>query len=224
MNIIIINGSPRRNGITAQILKEFNSQLSGFKNVDIDYYDISDLNITPCKGCQNCYRKGECFIKDDAEILSLKLAQTDGIVIGTPNYVSNLSGELKIFVDRGHFVMEQLLKGKKAITVVTYENADGRSVQKILSKLLIYSGAKICGRILIKIPNNGDPLSINAIEHKIKRFSKNLFTSIEKKKRGNIIQNIRHSIVFRVGIKPIVLKDRDHYGGVLLHWKDRRII
>jgi Multimeric flavodoxin WrbA len=224
MRIVIINGSPRKNGITAKILKEFRSQLSGFEDVDVDYYDISDQNITTCKGCQNCYRTGECFINDDAETLSIKLGQADGIIIGTPNYVSNISGELKIFVDRGHFVMEQLLKDKKAVTVVTYENADGRSVQKILSKLMIYSGATICGRILIKISRNGDPLAVDAVNRKIKRFSKNLVTSIEKKKRGNILQNIRHSVVFRVGIRPIVLKDRDHFNGVLLHWKERRIV
>lgn len=60
---------------------------------------------------------------------------------------SNISGLLKVFVDRGHFVIEQLLKKKYAVSVSTFENYGGNDTAKVINKLLTFSGAKLCGTI-----------------------------------------------------------------------------
>lgn len=66
MHIVIINGSPRKNGATAGILHAFEQALSA-QGAAVDFLDISDLNIAPCSGCMSCYQTGVCCIKDDGD-------------------------------------------------------------------------------------------------------------------------------------------------------------
>ena len=138
MKIVIINASVRKNGATARILNDFFNNLSARGDVEIENVHLSDLRLGFCLGCCLYYKNGICHIEDDAETLSELISDSDGVVIGTPTYVSGVSGQLKTFIDRGHFVMEQLLKGKYTVGVVTYENADGGSALKTLRKLSIY--------------------------------------------------------------------------------------
>ena len=112
MKIVLINSSARKNGATAIILSEFADILSAKENVELISVNLSDLKINFCEGCCGCYRNGICHLDDDAEMLSALISNADGIIVGTPNYASSISGQLKTFVDRGHFVIEQLMKNK----------------------------------------------------------------------------------------------------------------
>ena len=52
-------------------------------------------------------------------------------MIGSPTYVSNVSGLLKTFIDRGHFVIEQLLRSKYAVGIANGENYGSRDTARI---------------------------------------------------------------------------------------------
>jgi len=222
MKIVLINASSRKNGATSKILNEFSNNLSSKSNVEVNLINVSDLKLEFCLGCCQCYKTGICFIKDDAEIISKLLAGADGIIIGTPCYASSISGQLKTLIDRGHFVIEQLLMDKHAVGVVTYENADGGSAFKALKKLFIYSGSKTVGKLLVKLPFNSDPIADEATKASIKKQSDKLYNSIVNKKKS-VTNTIIHFFVFNFGIKPFVLKKGDLYSGVLDHWKNRNI-
>ena len=142
MKVIIINGSTRIKGLTAQILHSIEDRLLE-RGAEVEFYDLIKLNMKQCTGCCACYRTGCCIFDDDAEKLSARIAEADGVVIGSPTYASNVSGLLKQFTDRGHFVIEQLLHGKYAVSVATGENYGSGDTSKILTKLLAYSGAAI---------------------------------------------------------------------------------
>ena len=126
-------------------------------------------------------------------------------------------------IDRGHFVMEQLLHGKYTLSVATYENADGISVIKSLNKLFLYSGAVLSGNICIKTVYNQDPLNSQSTKNKVRKQAERLYRNMTKPSKGNIINRIIHHTVFHVGIKPFVLKEKAKYAGVLDHWKRRGI-
>lgn len=64
------------------------------------------------------------------------MGEADGIILGSPTYVSNVSAQMKVIIDRGHFVIEQLLYIKYAISVATYENYCGKNTSKVLNRLL----------------------------------------------------------------------------------------
>ena len=65
MKIILINGSPRKNGITAQILQCMQDKLTS-NGAETELINLSELNVQHCNGCCSCYRTGHCHIHDDA--------------------------------------------------------------------------------------------------------------------------------------------------------------
>lgn len=222
MKIIILNGSPRKNGATAKILHEMEQQLSK-RDCTIEFVNICDLKFSPCKGCCACYKTGNCHMKDDAEELSIKISKADGLIIGSPTYASNISGQLKQFIDRGHFVIEQLLYGKYAVSVTTGENYGNRDASKVMVKLLKYSGVKLSGKIICKVPFNSDPQKNKGILKRSHIVAEKLYFDIQKQ-NSYILQSIVHSAIFNFGIKPFVLGKGEKYNGVLIHWKNREVM
>lgn len=218
MDIVIINGSPRKNGATAAILHMMEEHLQRKENVFVEFIDISNLEIAPCQGCCLCYKTGHCYRKDDAEKLSDRIEAADGLIIGSPTYASNMSGQLKQFIDRGHFVIEQLLHDKYAISVVTGENYGSRDTSKILTKLLQYSGAKLSGKVEYNLPFNGKPDSDYRVTKKICFLTDKMYHDIRSKKKY-LFQHIMHKAVFNVGIKPFVIRKGESYEGVLFRWE-----
>lgn len=223
MNIIIINGSPRKNGATAKILHNMERQLLQINDVVVDYVDICSLNISPCSGCCSCYKTGKCYMYDDAERLSEKIENADGIIVGSPTYASNISGLLKQFVDRGHFVIEQLLHNKYAVSVATGENYGSSDTSKILTKLLKYSGARISGKIIYNLPFNSNPCDNKKLENNLCRLSNRFYADILKRKKY-LLQSIIHRIVFTIGIKSFVKRKGESYNGVMAKWKRYGIV
>lgn len=215
MKIVIINGSPRKNGLTAEILHKMADRLSE-NGADTEFFNISDMNIAPCRGCCSCYKTGRCFIEDDGERLSDKIAAADGIIIGSPTYASNVSGQLKQFIDRGHFVIEQLLYGKYAVSVTTGENYGSRDASAVLGKLLKYSGAALSGKIICDLPF-GSGITEKTRE-KASRTADRLFKDISSKKIY-FFQSLVHKIIFNAGIKPFVERKGESYSGVVTKWE-----
>ena len=223
MKIIIINASFRKNGATARILSEFANQLNLHADTDVEIFHLSDLNIGFCHGCCSCYKTGQCFLEDDANMLVQAIVEADGLVIGTPNYVTNISGQLKTFFDRAHFVLPQLLKDKHTIGVVTYENVMGGSVFSVLKKMFVLSGAKTVDKIIAKIPLNSNPIESEKVKANIKNKAVKFHNSILRKKAKSLPDRIMHFFAFNLVIKPFVLKKGQEYQGVLQHWKAREI-
>ncbi len=102
MKILMINASPRNNGATSAILKALQISLANYRDVNIKCIHLSDLKLNYCSGCAVCYKTGSCFMKDDLENLSIEISQADGVIFATPTYVSNVTGQMKTLIDRGH--------------------------------------------------------------------------------------------------------------------------
>lgn len=102
MKVVAINGSPRgkasnTNVLVSALLK--GAQEAGAETVNVF---LAEKDIRYCKGCYSCWTKtpGKCVIQDDmAEVLAL-LEGANVIVLATPLYFNNVSGTLKVFMDR----------------------------------------------------------------------------------------------------------------------------
>ena len=223
MKIMIVNGSPRKNGATAQILYEMQRQLEQYDNVDMEMVHVADLELKYCAGCGACYQKGDCIYQDDLEKLSLKILDADGIILGSPTYASNVSGQMKVVIDRGHFVMEQLLYGKYAVSVVTYENYGGKDCAKVLNRLLTYSGARLSGAIVCRNEFHRNPLEDVRLKREMQKVVAEFYQDIAGK-RKYLLQDMKHFIVFYFGIRRFVLRKGAQYEGVVKHWKNRGIM
>lgn len=220
MKIIIINGSYRKNGATALILHEMYQKLGTYPNVEIQFYNVADLNLKYCVGCCKCYENGKCIFNDDIENLSKNIETADGIIIGSPTYASNVSGQIKVLIDRGHFVIEQLLFRKYAVSVSTYENYGGKDTSKVLNRLLSYSGATISSSLFIKVPFSASPLRDSITQNKINRAMDKFYNDIYMQK-SYICQKIKHFIIFRFGIFPFVIKKEANIKALYLNGKSK---
>lgn len=215
--ILLLNGSPRKHGTTAIILEYISEQLEK-QGLKTNVIHVSDLKLQYCIGCCKCYETGRCIYTDDIEHLSSEIEKADGIIIGTPTYASNISGQLKTVIDRGHFVIEQLLHKKYAMSVVTYENYGGKDASKILNRLLLYSGAVISDSLIIKNTFSDDPMKSRKIRDRINDGIQRFYIDLSKKKRHQY-QHIKHFVIFRFGILPFVKKKGMAYSGVIDTWK-----
>ena len=217
MKVIIINGSPRVKGLTAAILHSLEKKLNE-GGAETEFFDLSRMKMSHCLGCCSCYKTGHCCIQDDAEMLSDLIREADGIVIGSPTYASNVSGLMKVLIDRGHFVIEQLLLDKKCVTVATGENYGNKDALKVLDNLVLYSGGQLCDHVALKAPFNDVAGACERIEKVSTKTAKKMLDSF-RGGRKSLLQNVCHFVVFRFGIKPFVLKKGDKYQGVVDRWK-----
>jgi len=102
MKAIAINSSPKMDkGNTAVILNPF---LDGMREAgaEVEILYTKKLKIKPCQGEFNCWLKtpGECFQKDDMDIVRPKMFDADIWILATPLYVDGMSGPMKNLLDR----------------------------------------------------------------------------------------------------------------------------
>jgi len=225
MKIVIINGSPRRNGTTAKVLKKLKNSLEEKNDVTVFYVNLADRSISSCIGCVNCYTKGECPIKDDMKEINENVANSDCLIIGSPVYVSNVPGILKTYIDRGHFVLEQSLIGKYTYSVCTYEIAGADSVIRILNNLFRISGGVLLGSYKLKLLSTSNPLENPSVNIELNRISDKLYKNISKnKKRRALFDKLYNYIALHLVIKRHVLKHREKYGCIIQRWKSIKVI
>jgi len=224
MKVIIINGSPRVNGATGQILSKIAETIMKMdSNASIDYFDLAKLNLNYCLGCASCYRNGTCPLNDDLKKLSNAIETCDGLILGSPTYASNVSGQFKTLIDRGHFVFEQLLKNKACFSVITYENYGGKKAIAIVNDLITKSGGAVSGKYLVKL-NHGDKV-INAHRSKqIDNLCRKFLVKVNQKYPLSLFESLMRFIVFNVGIKPHVYKNELRYKGIINRWDERNYI
>jgi len=100
MKILVLNGSPRRGGVVDTILERV-LEAAGKKGCTGEKLNVCDLKLRPCTGCMACRTDGVCRLsRDDAHEAAEKIAEADLLVVGTPTYWGNMSGQLKLLFDR----------------------------------------------------------------------------------------------------------------------------
>lgn len=217
MKVVIINGSYRKSGITASALHLIEAGLKE-NGVETAFHDLGEISMSHCTGCCSCYKTGHCFMKDDAERISEQIAEADGLVLGTPTYASNVSGLMKDFIDRGHFVIEQLLRDKACVTIATGENYGYRDARKVLDRLVIYSGGVLCDSFAMNAPFNGMDVVREELSEKCRKVTRKIMKGLQKKS-FHPIQKMIHFVVLKAGIRPLVRKKGVLYQGVADKWE-----
>ena len=132
MNVLILMGSPRPHGNTAELCKPFMEELKE-NGAEVRYVTLADKDIKPCKGCYACQEvSGEygCCQNDDMPVEDILWA--DLIVLATPIYAWYCAAPMKNVLDR-HYGFNKfygsaegsLWTGKKVAIIAThgYEGA-----------------------------------------------------------------------------------------------------
>jgi multimeric flavodoxin WrbA len=91
---------------------------------DVVFEDLMlrDADLSQCTGCFVCIQKGEehCPRKDDAPAIEQKMHDADGVIFSSPVYGMNVSGLMKVFVDRFSYIFHRpRFFEKKALLLTT---------------------------------------------------------------------------------------------------------
>ena len=99
MKVLGLIGSPRVDGNTTKLV---NAILEGAaeNGAETKVYNLSVLDINPCKGCMTCKIDGKCVVDDDMQQLYDEIQAADAVVLGSPLYMWEVTAQTKLFIDR----------------------------------------------------------------------------------------------------------------------------
>lgn len=117
MKILCVEGHLREMGNTARLMDKVKDTLRS-RSVMLESVALCDRKIADCMDCGGCFETATCKIDDDMTILYEKVQDADAIIFSTPVYMWNMTGILKVFLDR-LFCVTTKLEGKKAGLVMT---------------------------------------------------------------------------------------------------------
>lgn len=144
--ILLINASNRKKN-TYKLLTSIENILKN-KGYETELITLYDYKIDFCKGCEACILKGKCFIKDDCDNIMKKIVESDGLVIGTPVYLNNMSGILKTFIDRTCSWFHRSEVAQKPTLLLA--NTQGSGIKSTLSSIeevMVQWGVCLCETI-----------------------------------------------------------------------------
>ena len=103
MKVLLLNGSPHKQGCTYTALEEIAKTLKE-EGIDSEIYQIGIGAITPCRACGACTKLGKCVINDDdVNNFVEKCKDFDGFIFGSPVHYASASGAITAFLDRVFF-------------------------------------------------------------------------------------------------------------------------
>lgn len=119
MKVLLINGSPHREGCTYTALSEAATQFEK-RGVETEVFWIGNQPVRGCIDCKSCWGKGRCVFTDDGVNACIeKITEADGVVIGSPVYFAGMAGSLKCLLDRVFYDAKRLFSGKPGAAVVS---------------------------------------------------------------------------------------------------------
>jgi multimeric flavodoxin WrbA len=146
--ILILNGSPRKNGKTASLIRAFTQGAEASGNEIKELY-LQDMKIGGCLACEGCQRNGgTCVQKDDMQIVSEAFLFADVIVFASPQYWGTITGQLKIVIDRLYAVLFGSPKVKQFVVIMTARGGMYEMTEDFFSIFTRFLGWKNLGNVL----------------------------------------------------------------------------
>lgn len=135
-NIIILNGGPRRNGNTSALLKKFTEGAESAGHTVTEFF-LDKMNIHGCKGCHGGHSSLECpcVQKDDMQQIYSAFRTCDVVVLASPLFYWNFSGQLRTAMDRLYALAEndgQYLRGNGK-SCLLFMSAAGNAFEDVVT-------------------------------------------------------------------------------------------
>jgi multimeric flavodoxin WrbA len=99
MKVLLVNGSPRQHGCTYTALTEAANALHA-RGIETEIVWVGNKEIAGCTACGGCRNTGKCVFDDLVNETAPKLAEADGVVLGSPVYYATANATLMAFVTR----------------------------------------------------------------------------------------------------------------------------
>lgn len=142
MKVLMLNGSPHAHGCTYTALCEAAKTLNE-GSVETEIVHVGHLPAHGCINCQKCSALGKCVFDDIVNELAVKLAESDGLIIGSPVYYASANGTFSALLDRLFYSYSGDLSMKVGAAVVSARRGGCSSTFDQLNKYFTISGMPI---------------------------------------------------------------------------------
>ena len=142
MKVILINGSPHKEGTTYTALSEVKRTLEA-EGIDAEIIQVGHLPIRGCIACGSCYKTGKCTIDDVVNEVAKKFEEADGLIVGSPVYYAAPNGTLISFLDRLFYSTHFDRRDKVGAAVVCARRGGCTAAFDVLNKYFSISGMPI---------------------------------------------------------------------------------
>ena len=174
MKILILMGSPRLHGNTAELCKHFIEELKT-QNTEVQYIELENMIINPCKECYVCQDKADvygCAQKDDMTKIAEKILWSDTVILATPIFAWYCTTKMKAVLDR-HYGFNKyygsaegcLWEGKRVGIIAThgYDGVYATDPFEVgVKRLCIHSNLKYIG--MYSVQDNDNLASFQTLE------------------------------------------------------------
>ena len=114
LRVLLISGSPKAEGNTAQLMKECARVIEG-RGVETEIISLADKKIESCTACGKCTELGYCNLEDGLNEIMNKVRESQGFIVGSPVYFGTARGDVMAALQRIGYVSrntDQFLAGK----------------------------------------------------------------------------------------------------------------
>ena len=116
MKVLLVNGSPHKNGSTYSALREIETSLNN-EGIETSIIWLGTEAISGCLACGYCSRNGKCIKNDIVNEFAQRAKNADGFVFGTPVHYAGASGAIVSFLDRLFYSASGSLRHKPAAVI-----------------------------------------------------------------------------------------------------------
>ncbi len=151
MKILVLTSSFRKTGNTyllTHLLSQQIQQMADRYQIPVDFrtINLSDQNISYCRGCRVCFDKGEtaCPVWDEIAPIKEALKEADIWIFASPVYVEDVNGVMKVFLERmAHVNHRPEFAGKYAVLMTTSGSGSSGHACMTMSSTLRAWGVKV---------------------------------------------------------------------------------
>lgn len=218
MKVVGVLSSPR--GKKSNTLKLMDAALQGAAEaeVEVEAIDIAKLKIKYCIACDSCHEKGECTIKDDFNLVMSKILTADGIILSSPNYITNVTAQLKTLFDRSPLMVhEQLFEGKYGFSLTTAGSGEVDFVLNIMNNYMKTCGGNTIGGVGCAMSQG--PSALETAIEKSREMGKDLVKAINEKRQYPEQEAAQKT--WRERFKYVLLANKDHWTHNCDYWMEK---
>jgi multimeric flavodoxin WrbA len=151
MKVVALNGSARKDGNTAILLKVVLDELQA-EQIETEMIQLGGERISGCIACYKCQKNkdGKCVLKADrANEYIRKMREADGILLGSPTYVADITANLKAILERTTIVCRanggEMLKRKPGAGIVAVRRAGAIQAINVLNAFFLINQMIVVG-------------------------------------------------------------------------------
>ena len=221
MKIVALLGSPHGlKGNTARLLKIV-LEAAKEEGARTETIVVNWKKVAPCLACDVCHIKGRCRQKDDFEAIKGKIMAADALIMATPNYIDNVSAQLKAFMDRCCGVVHCLgFEGRYGAAVVTSGGGNEKPIAEAMNYFLIETGIRPVGEVWATMMNVGEQDFPEDITNQALTLGKNIVAAVKNKIKTKKVE--RRMQAFRKRMQSLVLSHKDEWSYEYKYWQEKK--